>query len=190
MARRKTLSDETLLDLALELIHRDGPDSITFASLSAASGLSGATLVQRFSTKRSLVRAALLHAWDALDRKTEELAAALPETPEGAVKLLCGLSSDYGDGESYANGLLVLREDLRDPDLRARGVAWGNRLSEAVGRRLGKEDAPASEIGRLMITHWQGSLIWWGFEQVDPLPDYVEQSLRRFLDTLGVPGGA
>ena len=77
--------------------------------------------MQRFKSKAGLVQSTLLHAWDRLDEKTAALAAAVPKTPEGAIELLVALSRDYGGIEAYAEGLLVLREDLRDPVLRARG---------------------------------------------------------------------
>ena len=46
--------------------------------------------------------------------------------------MLVALSGDYGGIEAYAEGLLVLREDLRDPVLRARGAAWKKALSKAL----------------------------------------------------------
>ena len=85
MARTKRLSDEVVLDAALELVHRRGPDALTFGSLSEASGLSPATLVQRFQDKSKLMQVALLRAWDGLDRKTAQLADELPKTPAGKV---------------------------------------------------------------------------------------------------------
>ena len=44
--------------------------------------------------------------------------------PDGAVELLVGLSRYDGAVEDFAEGLLVLREDLRDPVLRSQGAAW------------------------------------------------------------------
>ena len=124
MPRPKTLSDRDVLDAAHKLIHERGPEALTFASLARACGLSAATLVQRFKNKAGLKQSTLLHAWDRLDEKTATLAGTVPKTPGGAIRLLAALSGDYGGIEAYAEGLLVLREDLRDPVLRARGAAW------------------------------------------------------------------
>ncbi len=88
--------------------------------------------MQRFKSKAQLKQRTLLYAWDGLDRKTEELAGSAPKTPAGAIELLVALSKGYGDIEAYAEGLLVLREDLRDPVLRARGAAWKAALNEAL----------------------------------------------------------
>ncbi|MBT1155221.1 TetR/AcrR family transcriptional regulator [Aminobacter anthyllidis] len=177
MPRRKTLSDEEVLVVASRLLHERGPDALTFESLGRACGLSPATLVQRFKTKAALKQATLLHAWDGLDAKTAALAASTPKTPEGAIALLVGLS-DYGGIETYAEGLLVLREDLRDPALRARGAAWKAALSAALEERF--TGAPQG-IGLLMASQWQGSLLWWGFDPQGRVEDFVAAGLRGFV---------
>jgi AcrR family transcriptional regulator len=175
------LPDAEVFEAALGLLHRAGPAALTFASLAAACGLSAATLVQRFENKARLKQATLLHAWDRLDRKTAELAMAAPKTPRGAIALLVALSKDYGGIESYAEGLLVLREDLRDPILRARGAAWKSALSRALDECFADApDAPAG-IGMLMASQWQGSLLWWGFDPKGRVEDYVGKSLRHFV---------
>src|SRR4029453_19676788 len=118
------------------------------------------TLVQRFKSKAGLRQATLLHAWDALDAKTAKLADETPKTPQGAIKLLTALSGDYGEIETYAEGLLILREDLRDPVLRARGTAWRRALSQALDRCFVGVPLAPKGIGLLMATQWQGSLLW------------------------------
>ncbi|MBB3657230.1 AcrR family transcriptional regulator [Rhizobium sp. BK650] len=185
MPRPRTLSDEQLLSMVLDVIKSEGPDAATFAAVSKASGLSGSTLVQRFATKAGMLRAALLYAWARLDAETARLADTLPKTVDGAIALLTGLSLDYGDNPaSYAEGLLLLREDFRDPVLRARGAAWGAMLTRALAERFEQEKEPQI-IARLMLSQWQGSLLWWGFSSDGAVADYVEKELRLFLTALG-----
>ena len=184
MPRRKILTDADVLAAAHRLMHARGPVALTFGSLSEATGLSGATLVQRFKSKAALKQAALLYAWDGLDKKTAALAASTPKTPGGAINLLVGLSRDYGDIETYAEGLLVLREDLRDPALRARGAAWKETLSQALDASFAETPGVPAGIGLLMAAQWQGALLWWSFDPRGKVEDYVEQSLRRFVDTV------
>jgi AcrR family transcriptional regulator len=181
MPRPKTLSDQAVLAAAHKLIHERGPDALTFASVAEVCGLSASTLVQRFKSKAGLVQSALLHAWDRLDEKTATLAAAAPKTPAGAIELLVALSRDYGDIESYAEGLLVLREDLRDPVLRARGAAWKESLSRALEERFFEVPHAPQGIGLLIASQWQGSLLWWGFDPQRAVEDFVEDSLKRFV---------
>ena len=188
MTRPKTQSDEQVLEAAYRLMHADGPEALTFERLARASGLSGSTLVQRFKNKTLLKRRTLLYAWDELDRKTEQAAASVPGTPAGAVELLVALSSGYGDIESYAEGLLVLREDLRDPALRARGAAWKAELSRALAACFANVPGIPEDIGLLMAAHWQGALLWWSFDPDDmELTAYVEHSLRRFVTAVTMP---
>jgi AcrR family transcriptional regulator len=189
MPRTKTLSDEDVLSTAHRLMHEAGPDALTFDSLARASGLSPATLVQRFKTKADLKRAALLQAWDQLDGKTANLACSLPMTPDGAIAMLVALSGSYGGIEAYAEGLMVLREDFRDPDLRARGAAWKEALSAALDARFADVPSAPRDIGLLLATHWQGSLLWWGFDPGEEIGAYVGKALRRFIEST-VPAGA
>jgi AcrR family transcriptional regulator len=184
MPRPRTIPDETLLDGALAVLRRAGPEGMTFAAVAAETGLSAATLVQRFGGKAALVQAALLRAWDLLDARTEAADAAAPATPAGAVALLVALSGDYGAEDDYAEGLLVLREDLRDPVLRRRGAAWGRVLAAALGRRLADAAGSRPDLGRLMAAQWQGAVLWWGFERGRSLPEAVTAELEAFCRTV------
>ena len=125
-----------------------------------------------------------MQAWDQLDEKTASLASTLPETPTGAIEMLVALSGSYGGIETYAEGLMVLREDFRDPVLRARGAAWKQALSAALDARFAKQQAAPAGIGLLLATHWQGSLLWWGFDPSDDIGLHVRKALESFLGSV------
>ncbi|HWJ74623.1 MAG TPA: helix-turn-helix domain-containing protein [Kaistia sp.] len=191
MARPRSLTDASLLDAALVIMARNGPDSLTFAALAASTGLAAATLVQRFGSKPALVKAALLHAWDGLDRRSELAAAATGSTPDGAVALLVTLSGDDADAgvnaaDTHADGLMILREDFRDDDLRARGQRWGQRLQALIAPRLaglgGRTAAANDDAARELIILWQGAILWWGFQREGTVASYVERILSRWLE--------
>lgn len=187
MPRPKTQTDDQVLDAALALVREDGLDSLTFAALARRCGLSAATLVQRFINKTTLAQRTLLHAWDELDALTGELASATPRTPAGAVELLVGLSGDFGCIESYGEGLLLLREDVRDPVLRARGAAWEEALTAALEERFATAPSAPPGIGYALAAYWQGSLTWWAFRADQPLRDYLTGKLNAFMTMLGIP---
>ncbi|MCX5495266.1 helix-turn-helix domain containing protein [Kaistia dalseonensis] len=185
MARTRSVTDAVLLEAAMAVMSRAGADGVTFAAVSAATGLAPATLVQRFGSKQGLVKAALRHAWDQLDAATEAAAAATPATAEGAVAFLIRLSGDYPEqDEAYADQLLVLREDLRDPEFRARGSAWGARLRAVLAPRLADATGPREDLAREMITLWQGAVLWWAFERDGAIIDHVRATLLRWLDRI------
>lgn len=181
MPRSKTLPDADVLAAALRIVNESGPDALTFASVSRGCGLSSSTLVQRFGSKNGLMQSTLLHAWDRLDEKTGQLAASMPNTPQGAIEMLVALSGEYGGIETYADGLLILREDLRDPVLRARGAAWKQVLIGALAARFADVRGAPPDIGLLMASQWQGSLLWWGFEPRGTVERFVADGLRRFI---------
>lgn len=177
MPRPKSLPDQAVLESALTLMREHGPDGLSFGTLAKATGLSGATLVQRFGSKPALIKAATSHAWDKLERATADAIAGAAEGAEGVVSLLVALSG-YGDIETYADNLLILREDLRDPDLRARGRAWHAVLMSAIQSRLpDRGEALAAAI----LDQWQGSLLWWSFDPAEKVEHHVERRLRSFL---------
>lgn len=190
MTRPKTLSDESVLKIAHQLIHEHGPEALTFARLAKACGLSPATLVQRFENMAGLKQSTLLYAWDRLDEKTAKLAAIVPKNADGAVELLVALSKDYGGIESYAEGLLVLREDLRDPALRARGATWKVTLSGALEDCFSEVSNAPPGIGLLMASQWQGSLLWWSFDPQEKVERFVKDSLNRFVSAIVTSGPA
>ncbi len=174
-----------VLDAAGSLAALHGPSALTFALVGTSVGLSPASLVQRFGTRDELVRAALLHMWDKLDQATAAADARSPSGPEGALELLVRLSVGYGPGDDeVAQGLLLLREDLRDPLLRARGVAWGDTLAAALGRRLCSKPTRQKLLGRLLVQQWQGAVLWWCFSRSGRLGTYLRRELRVLLGAL------
>lgn len=187
MPRKKTLSNNDLLDRILDLIHRSGPAAVTFAAAASEAGLSAATLVQRFGTKDALFHAALVRAWDLLDLQTEAAISAHPRTAKGAVAILVALSGDYDSEQDYAEGLLILREDMRNSDLRARGEQWGTRLAEGLGHCLADPDGPRPDLGRLLAGQWQGALLWWGFSRAGSPAEAIERDLVAFCSAIGRP---
>ena len=80
--------------------------------------------------------------------------------------------------ERYAENLLILREDLRDPVLRARGAAWERELVAALDARCG----PGT--GHLLAAHWQGAVTWWAFRPDDRLPEHLRESLGALVARL------
>ncbi|WP_180899543.1 TetR/AcrR family transcriptional regulator [Martelella soudanensis] len=180
MPRNKTISELALLAILLDAVAEIGPDGLTFAKASARSGLSAPTLVQRFGDRKAMIEAILLFAWDQLDEATEAADAAFPVSPRGAVDLLLHLTPDPEHG--LDGGLPLLREDMRNPALRARGSAWGDRLSAALTRRLGRDPA----LGRQMASLWQGAIIWWGFDRNGAPQAAIGKALESWCRTAGL----
>jgi AcrR family transcriptional regulator len=177
-----------VLEAALTFMREQGSSSLTFAALADRCGLSPSTLVQRFRSKSDLIKETLAHAWDVLERKTAAAISTAERSPQGAVSLLVALSGGYGEIEAYADGLRILREDLRDPRSRARGVAWGRVLAAAIDGCFADTPNAPGDIGRIMISQWQGALLWWSFDPRVRVDDYVRQHLTGFVAAITAPG--
>jgi len=178
MARPKTIPDEQVLDSLLPALMESGPDGFTFARAAKTCGLSPATLVQRYGARGALVQAILLRAWDRLDAETEAADAEEAPTPEGAINLLLRLMPPEIAQRNASDGLLLQREDIRNPVLRRRGAAWGHRLAEALSRRLSKDPAQGKRFAWQMASLWQGAHTWWALTREEP----PEQAIRRVLE--------
>jgi AcrR family transcriptional regulator len=186
MARSKTISDDAVLDRLLTELEAAGPAGLSFARAAGGVGLSAATLVQRFGTREAMIEAVLQRAWDRLVQKTATADASAPTDPAGAIALLLDLMP--GDAADYnvTDGLLLLREDLRNPTLRARGAAWGGDLARALGRRLTDDPARAERLGWQMASVWQGALIWWAFSRDSDADTRIRAVLEDWCRSVGV----
>jgi AcrR family transcriptional regulator len=185
MGRIKTISDDAVLDALLRGMEASGPDGLSFSKASAVVGLSPATLVQRFGTRDVMIRAVLLHAWDRLDALTIAADEEAPPTPAGAIALLLRLMPGGTAEYNVTGGLLLLREDLRDPVLRARGHAWGSYLAKALSRRLASGAGSAEQVGWQMLALWQGAIIWWAFKRDSDPEDEIRTALEQWWLSVG-----
>jgi AcrR family transcriptional regulator len=141
MGRPRRVDDETLLDAALAIIGETGPDSLSFDALAARVDIVGSTFVKRFESKSNLLQSALLLAWDRLDADTARAIRRAGPGSKGVVQLLVSLSRrDRADERT--NQVLLLRQDLRDPVLRARGQACLAELAAAIDTPVGTARPP------------------------------------------------
>lgn len=183
MARTKSVPDEAVLDRLMAVVAEEGPDGLTFARAAKAAGLSAATLVQRYGSSQSMLEAVLLRAWDQLDAATRTADENAALTPQGAIDLLMALMPPDTADYNATDGLLLLREDIRNPVLRARGVAWGLYLADALGRRLSGDAAKAERLGWQMASIWQGAHIWWAFTRSEPPEIAIRRALMEWVET-------
>ncbi len=187
MPRHKSISDDQVLDTLLPLMLQTGPDGLTFAAAAKACGLSAATLVQRYGKRELLVETVLLRAWDKLQAETERADEEEPLTPRGAISLLMRLMPPEAAEQNASDGLLLLREDIRNPKLRARGALWGRTLAHALGRRLARDEERALRLGWQIASVWQGAHTWWVFVRDEDAGTAIRRALEEWVATVN-PG--
>lgn len=186
MGRRKTVSDHALLEGLLAAMEQAGPDAFSFAKASGAVALSPATLVQRFGSRDAMIEAILLRAWDRLDAATALADAETSPDPAGAIAMLLRLLPAVKTGQDVADGLLLLREDFKNPALRTRGQAWGAYLAGALGGRLTDQPEVAARLGWQMASLWQGAVIWSAFRHDADRESAIRTMLEDWCTSIGV----
>jgi len=187
MPRPRTISDDAVLDAVLALAHRVGPARVTFAAAAAEVGLSAASLVQRFGTKRGLLLAADkrgVDLWvDALDRSTA--ASPVARVVEGFM-----LATDpVATPEQMANSVAMLQLDLADPDFHAETLRGARAVRARVARDLGAalaagELRPGTDVvalAKLVETVYHGAMIGWAIHREGTLADWMHEQLRAVL---------
>lgn len=187
MARPRTVSDETILDAVLALGHRIGPARLTLVAAAREVGLSPATLVQRFGTKRDLLLAADrrgVELWvGAMDRATA--ASPLERVVEG---LVLAVAPDVTPAE-MANSVAFLQLDLTEPDFHASTLA-GARAVRAKIADLLLQAARAGELragtdtdvlAKLVETTYHGGLIGWSIHREGTLAAWLRDQLEAVL---------
>lgn len=149
MPRTKIIPDTAVFTAIRQLLAEGGEKSVSFATVSKATGLAPPTLVQRFGSRDGMVRAAQLAAWDRLDAIT---AAAINATADkGPQSLLKAVEA----------GLTAMPPDTRDPDLHLRATGWRATMESALSMRFGGGEK-GREAASLLFAAWQGQALWSG----------------------------
>jgi AcrR family transcriptional regulator len=183
------MPDSAILQAAAQIVSQTGPDNFTLADVGHEVGLSAATLVQRFGSKRLLMLAMLEQMTSVMNGR---FAANLAE---GATPLesLYAAALDRADPthgpENIANGLAFLFMQISDPDFQAIAAASATQAVEAYKTMLDNaidvgELSPTGidthELAETIHSMTLGSLMMWVIHRnSDSKP-----RTRRDLDTL------
>ena len=190
MPRPKTLDDDAVLDAAMRVVDRAGPGGLTLAAVGEEAGLSAATLVQRFASKRGLLLAAARRAAANGGAPLREAAARSRSPLRGLVNGLVRMSASVASPESMANQLAFLQMDLADPEFHAlahrHAVAVRDEIRALLDAAVAAGELRPDDTARLAAgvqATYNGALITWGVHRRGRL----ETWLRRELDTLLAP---
>ncbi len=172
MPRPKTKSDEDVLLATATVLRSRGPHAFTLADVAGAVGLSPATLVQRFGTKRGLLLAFARRA--AEDATTSLLPDGAPRGYAELRMLLVAEADAMGERHFVANDLAMLLEDVRDPELRPHARAHAERTQLAIEAHLRAALRAGELVGiapkalaRVLQATWNGAVIGWALRARD-----------------------
>jgi AcrR family transcriptional regulator len=184
MPRRKRISDEEILDLALPIMAQAGPGGFTIADVARAVGVAPATLFQRFGDRQTLIE-------QAFARDNVRFVAWLETLPQGVgadvvIQVYAEATKLFGDNPSMADHLLWLREDIRDPGLNRLARERFKLFRAVVVERLPPMPIPPERAADLLDALHHGAVMQWAIEPDGRLADAVAERLRDLFRLCGL----
>ena len=187
MPRRKTITDDEILERALPVIARAGPGGFTLADVARAIGLAPATLLQRFGNKKALVERAFARD----NARFADWVAALPggSGMEATLAVYRAATATFHEDPEpeLADHLLWLREDIRDPVFNEMARARFALFRAAIMSRLPPLQLPAEEVAHLLDAQCHGAIIQWAIEPKGTLTEHVMASIAMVLRLAAAP---
>ncbi|HEX2316261.1 MAG TPA: TetR/AcrR family transcriptional regulator [Thermomonospora sp.] len=188
MARPRATSDEALLRAAGRALGRLGPAGVTLASVAGEAGVSPATLVQRFGSKRGLLLAVAGRAVPSTAEVFRTVRQEHDSPLQALHAALAELASSVRTPQEMANSLAFLQLDLTDPDFREHAVAQARCMREGVAGLLSDAvaageltpDADTERLARSVQVTYNGVLITWALSGEGSLTGV----LREYIDDL------
>ena len=114
--RPRRVADSTILSAAFKVVSQTGPGGFTLADVGTEVGLSAATLVQRFGSKRLLMLAMLEQAVGQMSRRFLDKV----EHGDSPLATLYSAALERADPthgpENVANGMAFMLLEINDPD--------------------------------------------------------------------------
>ncbi|WP_433227027.1 TetR/AcrR family transcriptional regulator [Microtetraspora malaysiensis] len=187
MGRPRTVSDEQVLAGAARVIARVGPARLTLAEVGREVGLSAATLVQRFGSKRGVLLAVAAHGAEALP--SQVATARQASAPVAAlIDVLAGMAGTIRSTEEFANHLAFLLLDLADPQFRRISRDYAAAVERAIAEVLAAGQAAGelvqddlSRLPRAIHAAYNGALIAWGLAGEAGPAEQVREQLALLL---------
>jgi AcrR family transcriptional regulator len=167
--RPRTVDDSTILEAAVTVLGRIGPDRLTLADVGEEAGLSAATLVQRFGSKRDLMLSVLKFATEGFDERFES-AISSNASPLEAIFVAAVERAPLGEPGALAHMLAFYLSDLGDPDFRALAAensrkaveGFKRMLDEAVAEgELAESYVDTTQLAETIYSLVMGTLLTW-----------------------------
>lgn len=190
--RPRRLSDSAILEAAFEVVRRTGPDRFTLADVGQEVGLSAATLVQRFGSKRSLLLAMLQQSVTQTDNRFAESIKGVASPIETLYAAVLDRFRTVESPEMLANGFAFLMIELGDPEFHEVAAESANNaiagyktmLDAAVeAGELSEEGIDTNHLAETIHALTWGALMMWAIiRMLSP-----QDRLKRSLDILLTP---
>ena len=187
--RPRRLSDAAILEAAFEVVRRTGPDRFTLADVGQEVGLSAATLVQRFGSKRSLLLAMLQQSVTQTDDRFAELVKSGESPVETLYAAVLDRFRTVDHPDTLSNGFAFLMIELSDPEFHAVAADSANKaiagyrtmLEAAVAAGELEDSVDAQHLAETIHALTWGALMMWAIIRMLSREDRLKRSLDILL---------
>ena len=194
--RPRTVDDGDILMAAWRAISRIGPARLTLADVAKEIGLSPATLVQRFGSKRGLLLALAEGSVGSVDACFAAARAAHPTPLLALLSAATEMTRYTRTPEEMSNHLAFLQIDLSDPDFHKHALE-NSKLSLLGYQKLLDEAVAAGELvpcdtarlARAIGAITGGSLIAWAIFREGTAEEWVREDLSTLMAPYQRTGG-
>jgi AcrR family transcriptional regulator len=195
MSRPRLLDDAAILAAAGMAIVRLGPAKLTLADIAREAGVSAATLVQRFGSKRGLLLALARSALDGVDACFASIRAEHPSPLDALMSAATDMTRHVRKPEEMANHLAFLQMDLSDPEFHHLAFENAGRIRAGYVALL-KDAVKAGELARCDTAQLGaaiesmsgGSLIAWAIYRRGNAHSWVRKDLETLIAPYRVKG--
>ena len=187
--RPRTVHDDAILDAAIEVLSRLGSERMTLADVGSEVGLSAATLVQRFGSKRELMLALLRHVIGNIDARFESAIANHPSPLDALYAAAADRAGPLEGHVTLANRLSFYLSELDDPEFHSVAVENHRRAVDGFKRlidnaieagELAEGYTDSAQLAEAIYTMQMGSLVNWAVTNDGTL----KATIRREIDVL------
>jgi AcrR family transcriptional regulator len=187
--RPRTTTDAAILAATHRAVTRVGPIRLTLADVAREAGVSPATLVQRFGSKRQLLLALIASSGSGAEEQWTSIHEVAKQSPlDGLYAYAECMAALAPTPDVLANHLSFLQMDLVDPEFHKLALAHARDTEAFVHKTL--EDAMAAgqlrpsdahRLARTVQATITGSLLQWAIDRRGKLPARLREDLETLL---------
>jgi len=186
--RPKTVSDEQILAATARVIGRTGPQHLTLAEVGSEAGLSAATLLQRFGSKRELLLALAAAGAGSGGDLFEAARSAHPTAIDALIEVMACMGQMARTPEEMAHHLAFLQMDLSDTEFHHFTAIQFQETLTGIERLLvdatdgGELVCPDTRsLARAVQSMANGAILNWAIHREGTAEDAIRADLRVLL---------
>jgi len=185
--RPRATSDADILAATYRIVSRRGPN-LTLADVAKEAGISPATLVQRFGSKRGLLLALASSGAAGLPEEFARIRAASRSPLAAVIGVGDCMAAMAESPQTLANSLAFLQMDLVDPEFHKHAAAHSRSMHAEITKLLDEAVADGElqrcdtrRLARAVQALIGGSMLQWAIDRDTTVVERVRDDLDSLL---------